>query len=460
MLLSSPVRTLILAAGFLATLLPATAAPAARPNIILIMADDLGYETLSCYGSASYRTPRLDRLAAEGLQFTYAYAQPLCTPSRLQIMTGKYNVRNYTQFGDMLPKEKTIGNHLRDRGYATAIVGKWQLGGDRATIAEFGFDRHCLWWLERRSPRYFEFGEFIVDRVPRAGKPGEYGPDAMNDYALAFISQHAGKPQPFFLYYPMLLTHAPMSPTPRTILTAESEKAPPKKSRPRTKEQRGAAATTAADGDGERGGDPRYFADMVGYMDELVGRVVDRLDALGIRDNTLLIFTGDNGTNTKVASRMQDGTVIQGAKGRTTEAGMRVPLLVSWPGVVAPGRIDDRLVDFSDVLPTLCELAGFGTKEMPPGDGISLAPLLRGDRTGGRDWSYCWYSSDGTPAKAAKFARTIRHKLYADGRFFDLAQDALEQSPLAPPQLTPELATVRTRLRGILDRYDEVEAAR
>lgn len=434
----------------------ATAAtPASRPNIILIMADDLGYETLGCYGSASYRTPRLDRLAAQGLQFGHCYAQPLCTPSRLQLMTAKYNVRNYTQFGDMLPKEKTIGNHLRDRGYATCIAGKWQLGGDRTTIAEFGFDKFCLWWLERRSPRYFEFGEFIVDGVPRAGRPNDYGPDVMNDYVLDFISQHAGKAQPFFVYYPMLLTHAPMSPTPRSVLANSADKTPPK-DRARKKARGDAAADTD---DGERGGDPRYFPDMVAYMDDLVGRVVDRLDALGIRDNTLLIFTGDNGTNTKVASRMKDGSVIQGAKGRTTEAGMRVPLLISWPGVVRPGRIDDSLVDFSDFLPTLCQIAGYARNELPAGDGISLAPLLRGERAGARDWSYCWYSSDGTKAKAVKFARTLRHKLYADGRVFDLARDPLEQHPLSESQIT-ELGPARPRLRAILDRYDAIEAAR
>jgi arylsulfatase A len=448
--------TLFVVCGFLFTL-PATGSlcAASRPNVILIMADDLGYETLGCYGSASYRTPRLDRLASEGLLFSHAYAQPLCTPSRLQIMTGKYNVRNYTQFGDMLPKEKTIGNHLRDRGYSTAIAGKWQLGGDRTTIAEFGFDRYCLWWLERRSQRYFDFGEFIQDGVARTSKPGEYGPDVMNDYVLDFITQHAGKAQPFFCYYPMLLTHAPMSPTPKSVRTA-SDAAAPKRKAARTKKSDGAADAD----DGERGGNPRYFPDMVAYMDELVGRVIDRLEKLGIRDNTLLIFTGDNGTNTKVVSRMKDGSLIEGAKGRTTEAGMHVPLLISWPAVVKPARIDDRLVDFTDFLPTFCQLAGLGPKEMPESDGISLLPLLQGEKAGARDWSYCWYSSDGAKAKAAKFARTIRYKLYADGRFFDLQRDSLEQHPLKDASVTAELGAVRTRLKTILDRYDAVEASR
>ncbi len=461
-------RSLVSGAALLCSLLfaapsraatTAAAAPA-RPNIILIMADDLGYETLGSYGSASYRTPRLDRLAAQGLQFSHCYSQPLCTPSRIQIMTGRYNVRNYTQFGDLLPKEKTFGNYLREKGYATCIAGKWQLGGDRHTVADFGFDRHCLWWLERRSQRYFEFGEFIVDRVARTGKPDEYGPNVINDYVLDFITQHAGKAQPFFCYYPMLLTHAPMSPTPRTILPADADKALKTKGRKAGPRAKADVATETADEDGERGGDPRYFPDMVAYMDELVGRVVDRLDALGIRDNTLLIFTGDNGTNTKVSSRMQDGSVIRGAKGRTTAAGMHVPLLISWPAVVKPGRIADSLVDFSDFLPTLCELAGYGPQEIPEGDGISLVPLLRGDRTGARDWSYCWYSSDGTKAKAAKFARTLRYKLYADGRFFDLEHDALEQQPLNGSSITVDLERIRTRLRGILDRYDVIEAAR
>ena len=431
----------------------AASAPKSRPNIILILADDLGYEGLSCYGSASGQTPRLDRLAAQGLQFTHCYAQPLCTPSRLQLMTGSYNVRNYTQFGDMLPNEKTFGNYLRERGYATCIAGKWQLGGDRHTIAEFGFDLHLLWWLEKRTQRYRNVGDLIQDRAVRPGKPGEYGPDVVNDYVLEFITQQTKQGQPFFCYYPMMLPHAPMSPTPK------SDRAKVEASAPMPKAPKAADGDAAAD-DGEKGGDPRYFPDMVNYMDGLVGRVVDRLDELGIRENTLLIFTGDNGTNTRVTTRMKDGSLIHGGKGRTTDAGTRVPLLISWPGVVQPGRVEDSLVDFTDFLPTLCQIAGYASSEIPKGDGISLLPLLRGDRTAARDWSYCWYSSDGTPAKARKYARTLRYKLYADGRFFDLAHDSLEKNPLPAAQITAALRPIHTRLKTILDRYDAIEAKR
>jgi len=163
-------------------------APSRRPNIVLIMADDLGYECLSCNGSEMYQTPHLDSLAASGMRFQHAHSQPICTPSRVQIMTGIYNNRNYVRFGVLDPQVTTFGNLLRDAGYATCIAGKWQLKGGYAGVKEFGFDRHCLWQLNRRPSRYPNPG-LEIDGERKDFKKGEFGPDVVTDYICAFLEE-------------------------------------------------------------------------------------------------------------------------------------------------------------------------------------------------------------------------------------------------------------------------------
>ncbi|MHC4995260.1 MAG: sulfatase-like hydrolase/transferase, partial [Planctomycetota bacterium] len=147
-------------------------AAARRPNIILMMADDLGYETVSANGGAPYKTPVLDRLAAEGLLFSNMVSQPLCTPTRVKLMTGRYNFRNYATFGILDPRETTFGHVMRDAGYATCVVGKWQLGRDRKLVNHFGFDEYCLWWLENKGPRYNNVGELIQNGAVLPGGKG------------------------------------------------------------------------------------------------------------------------------------------------------------------------------------------------------------------------------------------------------------------------------------------------
>ena len=412
------------------------AAPERPPNIVLILADDMGYETLSSYGSADYTTPRLDALAATGLRFTQAHSQPLCTPTRVQLMTGQYNVRNYTHFGELNPKERTFGHDLRDAGYATAIAGKWQLGKDRRLLDHFGFDEHCLWWLERKSWRYGNVGELIQNGEVLPGENGEYGPDVLNAFVLDFMTRHAN--QPFFVYYPMLLPHSPFVPTPRS----------------------------SGDPD-PRATDSAYFKDMVEYTDELVGRVVDHLERLKLRDDTLVIFLGDNGTHSEITSRMVDGRMIQGAKGRTTDGGTRVPMIVSQPGTVVPGMVVEGLVDFSDIVPTLLSAAGQQAEPDRVLDGHDLMPVFRGEAPIARTWSYCWYKRgkdqnmvSTTDEEVHVFARTVRSKRYRDGRFYDIAADPLESNPLQVESLSPEVRATWAELGEVIARYDQVEAAR
>ena len=188
-----------------------------RPNIILIMADDQGYETIGANGGTSYKTPNIDRLAANGMRFENAYAHPLCTPSRVALMTGQYNFRNYTSFGELRLSEKTFGNMLRDAGYKTAIVGKWQLSeGDFQAPFHFGFQDYLLWHFGTRvngvqtpgaqgsrywDPVFYHNGKLLPDTK------GQFGPDVMADFVADYIQKHQG--EPFFLYYPLVLPHDP-----------------------------------------------------------------------------------------------------------------------------------------------------------------------------------------------------------------------------------------------------------
>src|SRR5947209_4984581 len=194
-------RTLLLIATLFVSAVLATTSALARPNVVLIMADDLGYETIGANGGTSYKTPTLDRLAASGVRFEHCYVQPLCTPTRVQLMTGKYNVRNYITFGEMDPQAVTFGNLFQQAGYVTCMAGKWQLGRELQKPKQYGFDEYCLWQHTRRPPRYPNPG-LEINGVEKDFTNGEYGPDLVNDYAIDFITRH--KDRPFFLYYPMM----------------------------------------------------------------------------------------------------------------------------------------------------------------------------------------------------------------------------------------------------------------
>ena len=392
-----------------------------RPNVVVILADDLGYECLTCNGGGSYETPNLDRLAAGGARFTNAHVQPLCTPTRVQVMTGQYNVRNYVGFGQLKRGEVTFGNLLRDAGYKTGICGKWQLGRVAELPKEFGFDEHVLWQHTRFAPRYPNPGlEHHSKQVDYSD--GEYGPDLISDFAVDFVARH--RDEPFLLYYPMILPHFPHQATP---------------------DSDGWDPTIKGE---NKNKDDRYFADMVRYMDKLVGRLVDKLDQLELRDDTLVLFVGDNGTFRSLRSKFGDQT-IQGMKGRTTCYGTHVPMIASWPGKIAPMVVDD-LADSTDILQTVCDVAGVEVPDALPLDGHSLWPRLQGKSASPREWIYCWYSPRGEPLK--EFAYDARFKLYRSGELFDYRADPLEQTALAAGGAA---SAARIRLQAALDRYSD-----
>ncbi len=402
-----------------------------RPNIILIMSDDQGFETLGAYGGESYRTPVLDKLAGTGLRFDQAHATPVCTPTRIQLMSGKYNSRNYTGFGVMEPEIYTIGNLFQDAGYATFIGGKWQLGGDMDSPYEFGFDEYALWQVTMRANRYPNPG-LALNGVKTHFSDGEYGPDIINEYLRDFIDRH--QDEPFFIYYPMMLPHFPFEPTP------DSPDWDP----------------AARLGDtAERGGkgDEKYFGDMVEYIDKLVGRVIDKLDELGLRENTLVIFTSDNGTEEGVSSIL-NGKEYFGGKLTSTNAGTHVPLITNWKGVVPEGVVNNDLICFTYFFPTLAEVAGIEIPLDLELDGQSFAPLLYGEKADLRDWLYMWWFRNNDPdGPGDEFARTHRYKYYQDGRLYDLYKDPIEKNPIPFDAFVDEQKNVKNKLTKIINNY-------
>ncbi|MFQ5749062.1 MAG: sulfatase-like hydrolase/transferase [Planctomycetota bacterium] len=407
--------------------------PSRPPNLVLIVADDLGYEGLGSYGGVSYETPNLDALAAGGLRFDHCFATPLCTQSRVQLLTGRYPFRTgWNDFIEKRPwgqrfldpaKERTFAHVLRDADYATAVAGKWQMcyfatHPDHASAC--GFDRSYLWSFMvdgKESNRYWN-PSVVVDGAPPLTVENHYGPRLYCNFLLEFMEQH--KEEPFLAYFPMTLPHGPYLPTP------------------------GSSTPDERDRGWRWENNPANFPDMVSFLDRLVGRVAATLDRLGIRDRTLILFCSDNGTPGDFTSRLRNGRAIRGGKGRMTEAGTRIPLIASMPGTVPAGGVCHDLVDLSDFLPTL---AAFGGAPLPEGvtlDGRSFAPQLRGEKGRPREWVFC-------QAGEKRFLRGPRFKLHNDGRFYDVEADPGEKTDLAAGgSLAPEARAARDRLAGIL----------
>ena len=399
--------------------------PAFRPNIVFILADDFGHELVGANGGRSYATPQLDRLASTGARFEHCYAQPLCTPTRVQILTGLCNQRNYTRWAHLDPAAKTFPQALREAGYRTCIAGKWQLSGGPDAPRRFGFDEHLLWQLSARGSRYAnplleKDGEVVQH------KAGEYGPDLIADFLCDFMRRN--KDRPFFAFHSMLLTHPPFESTPRS---ADWDPKSP-------------GVTTGQ-------GDPRHFPDMVAHADRMVGRILATLDELGLREKTLVIFTGDNGTAKGIISRFAD-RVVTGGKGETTDAGTHVPLIVSWPGVVPRGLVSQDLVDTTDFFPTILEAARVPSPVGLKLDGRSFLPKLRGEKSEAREWVYSWFGKDGGPT-GLESARDLRFRLHGDGRLYDVAHDPDETRDLSKAPLDVETMAARDKLTRAIESF-------
>lgn len=424
-------------------------AVARRPNVILMMADDLGYEALACNSGTTYKTPQFDRIAAQGMRFTRCYSQPVCTPSRVKIMTGQSNARNYVAFGVLREGEVTFGNVLKAAGYKTCIAGKWQLSGNGGKgkkgmwWQDCGFDESCMWayahYLQPKDLQHYQNSSSLKKRQTssrfwnpsiiqngtyRPTTQDDFGPDIYTDFILDFIDRN--KDEEFFVYYPMALTHSPFVPTPHSKGFSDGDKFSSNR---------------------------KYFGDMVRYSGSLMERIMKKLEETGIAEETLVIFTGDNGTGRGIESRMGDRLVF-GGKAFPIDAGTHVPMIAWWKGTIKPGSICHDLVEFSDFMPTFAEL---GRGKQPADrvlDGRSFLPQLKGQKGNPRESVLVHYDKDpgsATPKfRRVRFAFDGKFKLYLDGRMIEVANDYLEQAPLNMRKATSEARNARAHLQTAL----------
>lgn len=418
----------------------ASGASTTKPNIILILGDDIGYEIPQYTGGQSYLTPNINWLAQNGIQFTQCSASPMCSPSRFMLMTGKYSFRNYTQWGIMDLSQRTIANMLQDAGYDTYVPGKWQFDGGDNAVHTFGFDDYVIFEpyesaLGHNDPypetdgRYKSPELFVNDAymLPQFSV-GNYCDDMLVDSLTAYASRSVAHNKPFFIYYSMSLCHEPFSPTPDD------------------------PEYSAWDPTLEIS-DTSYFPSMVNYMDKKIGEVVHRIDSMGLSDNTVILYVGDNGTPNPIYSTYK-GQAIKGGKGSTNQTGTHVPFIIYWKGVITPGSINNDLIDFTDFLPTIAGIAGapvpttYGTL-----DGVSFYPRLLNQAGTPRNWVFCHYIPGvSTPQPAIRFIYNSTYKLYDSlGLFYNIALDPYEKKPIKPSAMTKQQRQTRKYFQSVLD---------
>jgi arylsulfatase A-like enzyme len=398
-----------------------SAAPAADhlpPSIVLVFADDLGVNDLHCYGRADHRTPHLDRLAAQGMRFTCAYtAQPICSPSRAALMTGQSPARlHLTNFlrgradaasqkllqpvieGQLPLEEVTVAEVLRGAGYATGLFGKWHLGGAGFGPAEQGFD------VVVAPPA----------NTPPSDSEGGKGEYAITDAALRFIEEH--RDRPFFCYVPHNNPHIPLAAKPGMVEENQAAFHP-------------------------------VYAAMIETLDDAIGLLMRKIEDLGIAQRTIFIFTSDNGGLHVLESPGTPAThnsPYRAGKGYVYEGGLREPLIVRWPGRVAPGSFCEIPVVLTDLVPTLLHAAGIDpAKTVGPLDGVNILPLLNGGTLPPRTlfWHFPNYTNQGgRPAGAVRDGDWKLVEQYEDGslELYNLADDAGETRNLAG--IAPERA--------------------
>ena len=431
---------LVVAALLAVTSSPPVAAksPGGRPNILFILLDNVGKDWFRCYGSQEDQTPVIDRLARTGMQFRNFYITPVCSTSRVMLLTGRYPWRTgwHTHHDAAIygggyfdwKREITFARMLRDAGYATSLCGKWQINDlfDPAqcdALAQHGFDDYCVFPEGKpghpaHKKRYWN--AYIIENGKRIDMQDKFGPDAIADHAIEYMRQH--RDRPFLLFYPAILTHIPVTTTP----LARDDRATPR----------------------------AKFAAMVRYADYQIGRLITALDKLGLRDDTLVLITADNGTDTGAdqGHRESLGGRIHGRSAgegiySLTECGINVPFIVNCPARVRAGWQSDALINAADILPTFVELAGADIPGSTVVDGRSFACVLpRGsDTLWKRPWTFTQYNT-------TRVVRDQRFKLYSTGELYDLAVDPLELHGLGKdaPVAGAEAVAARTRLQAVL----------
>ena len=401
--------------GFGKTILEKIQSQGKKPNIIFILADDLGIGDVGCYGADNYKTPNIDNLAKQGVRFTHAYTAPLCGPSRALILTGRYAFRtgavNQDMTGQMKPSvEIMMPEILKTAGYKTAMIGKW--GQLPLTPSDFGFEEYLTfsgsgvyWNTQEKAKKY------TVNGTKVELKDNEYMPDLMHNHVVDFITKNRNTP--FYLYYSLSHVHAEILRTPD--------------SKPDSKD---------------------LYADNISYMDKLIGKLIDELERHKLRDNTLLIFFGDNGTGGKYADKATiGGRRLSGQKGSMLEGGALVPLIIHWPGKTPAGKVTPQLIDSTDFIPTLAEIAGAKLPSKNILDGKSFVSQLKGGNGTERDWVFIelgnqWY------------VRDQKWKLYGSGKLYDMSGSPFEEKLISEDTKDNEAIEARKRLQAVLDKLN------
>jgi len=410
--------------------------PEQPPNIVFILADDLGIECLSAFGGTSHETPNIDRLAAQGMRFTHCFSNPYCSPSRAELLTGRYPFQNGVtrviydaeQHANIYlhTDQPSFARQLHEAGYATAIAGKWHVSFlyQHNDINAFGFDQYQCWQIFRddatrtsrfHNPHFIRNGTIIEDEIA-----DRYGPEVNAQFLIDFINTNAQSNTPFLAYYTCLLPHFPWEPTPDSedqdyVVPNNSVK-----------------------------GDPRYFPDMVRYLDYNVGRLMDTLDEAGVADNTVFIFLADNGADRDLRNLWgADDLVVHGGKGTMTDLGTHVPLLVRWPGHIEAGAVCDDLIDFVDFLPTLCAVADAPLPEQSI-HGYSFLPQLLGRPAQPRQWVHVQNIED-------RHIRSMSYILNNHNELRPVVGIGQPQARVIANDRTDEQRAARQQLQAILD---------
>lgn len=382
-----------------------------KPNIIYILADDLGIGDVSCYGSDKNKTPNIDQLAKGGIRFNHSYTAPLCGPSRAMILTGRYAFRtgavNQDMVADIKPQDEVlIPSVLKTEGYITSLTGKWSQFS--LTPGDFGFDDYITfqgsgdYWAtqKKKSENYIENG------VNKKLDTLTYMPDLMHNHLVNFLTTN--KDKPFFLYYSMVHVHALIQRTP----------------------------------DSKPGSD--LYEDNTAYMDKLIGKLLKTLDDLKLRENTLIIFMGDNGTASQYAFRSTiNGKELSGKKGTMLECGSLVPTIANWPGVIEANKVSNTLLDSSDLLPTFAEVAGAKLPTKKLIDGRSFLPQLTGKKGNPREWIF-------TELGNKWYVREAKWKLNREGELFDMSNAPFEEKLVTDFASNKEATKAQDRLRKVL----------
>jgi len=396
---------------------------AGKPNIIFILADDYGIPGVGCYGGA-FKTPNLDSLAAGGVRFEQCFSAPLCAPSRALCMFGRYAFRtgvldNGCGAAAKPDKEVCIAKTLKQAGYATAFAGKWSQLSYLETAEEgraWGWDEF-LRWDKSKGERYWK---------PALNKNGQvvpvtdtsYAPDMFHEFVVDFIKRH--RDGPFFVYYPTTLIHGPI------LATPDSKEGNREKVKGARK--------------GKDKGENLLYTDNINYLDKTVGKLIAALDEMNLREKTLIVFAGDNGS---VPVGTINGRSVDGHKSQVNEGGSRVPLIANWKGVTPAGRVLKDLVGFSDFYATFTELAGANLPENLTFDSRSFAPQLRGEKGNPRDWTYVQLG-------AKWYVREQGWKLNQAGELFDMSDAPFVEKLVASSADTDQSKAARARLAAVL----------